>query len=401
MQRLREGKLALMLALLRAGLLAILLVAEETVDRRVLDSERFEIVFAVAVVYSLITIALSVRARDRPPGGWLPYAALDLACLAALTYESGGGLSQLRYAYSVIPVAVAFLGRPRQVVYASSTVIVVYLVVALVYPDADGDPLPGEIVVQALFLGWRAALALALSIALTSQRDRITGLATSRQVLVAQLQQTEEGERRRLAELLHDEPVQNLLACSHELARAERGQVGALLTAQEIVRDTTQQLRRAIMTLHPRALEQSGVEVALDQVAEELGRRAGTPIVVRADLAAGTELHDPALVFALGRELLTNAAKHAYGTRIELDLRCEPDGALSVTVSDDGLGFDASDLPRLLAAGHLGLVSVRERVEASGGRMSIETAPGEGTSVRVDLPVASLDASTGDAALLR
>jgi two-component system, NarL family, sensor kinase len=392
-----EGRVALMLALLRVGLLAIVLVAEETVDRQRLDSERFELTFAVALAYALFTVGLGIRRAEKPPGGWVRYTALDLAFLGALTYESGGGLSQLRYTYSVIPVAVAFLGRTRQVAYASAATIGVYLLVAIAYPDAEEDPLPGEILVQGLFLGWRATLALALSVALTSRNERIDGLARARQALVAQLQGAEEGERRRLAEALHDEPVQNLLACSHELARVERGQPEALATAQEIVLDTTRQLRRMIVALHPRALEHLGVEAALRQVAEDLGRRASTPIAVHVEEGSSETCPDPALAFALGRELLANAAKHAQATWIALDLQGGEEGSMTITVSDNGVGFEPSDLSQALAEGHLGLASVRERVEAQGGRLRIDTALGHGAVVCVTLPANPPNVSSGQA----
>src|SRR3712207_6726154 len=114
--------------------------------------------------------------------------------------------------------------------------------------------------------------ATLLSLVLTHRADEIAKLATSRGRLVAQALDAEDLARRRLAEALHDEALQNLLAARHEIG------VGAGADVDLVVRgldETVTQLREAVFDLHPYLLEQAGLGVALRAVAERAARRGG------------------------------------------------------------------------------------------------------------------------------
>jgi two-component system NarL family sensor kinase len=91
------------------------------------------------------------------------------------------------------------------------------------------------------------------------------------------------------------------------------------------------------------------------------------------------------MVFALGRELLTNASKHARAHRIELRLTKQRP-TLTLTVTDDGTGIPEGREQEALRHGHVGLAATRERVEALGGTLHIDTVPGKGTTVTTTLP---------------
>ena len=87
-------------------------------------------------------------------------------------------------------------------------------------------------------------------------------------------------------------------------------------------------------------------------------------------------------LFRIAQEALNNAAKHSSAKRITVDLE-ERDGELVLSVSDDGKGFDPANAPR----GRWGMTTMRERAEAAGGRLAVDSAPGSGTTVRATLPL--------------
>jgi two-component system NarL family sensor kinase len=92
------------------------------------------------------------------------------------------------------------------------------------------------------------------------------------------------------------------------------------------------------------------------------------------------------LVFSLIRELVTNAAKHSRAGRVAVRVAGAND-CVRVEVRDDGVGFDPDDLSASVAGGHIGLAAAAERTEGARGSMTIVSAPGEGTDIRVELPL--------------
>ncbi|MFL5819929.1 MAG: sensor histidine kinase [Solirubrobacteraceae bacterium] len=218
--------------------------------------------------------------------------------------------------------------------------------------------------------------------------QRIADLAASRQRLVVQAIDAEERERRRLSERLHDEAIQDLLAAKQELAEAKVGDPRGVPRAQLALDSVLGQLRGAVFDLHPRVLEQSGLASALTAVAEQQGRIGGFQTELNIDpRAAG--LCDR-LVFAVSRELLTNIAKHARARIAEVQI-CREGAAVVVTVRDDGCGFEEESRYAAIRSGHIGLASIAERVEATGGRFELNTSPGEGSCLRAILPVTDMD----------
>ena len=196
-----------------------------------------------------------------------------------------------------------------------------------------------------------------------------------------------ERERTRLADALHDAPVQNLIAARHDLRRAER--YGRLSTASRACHDAIDDtvmgvLREEIFKLHPHVLDHAGSSAALEQVARRHERDADYPRGCSTSTRGRPEAHGDFL-FALGRELLGNAAKHAQPHEIRMALSRDPAG-VTLNVADDGCGIPDGRLRQALMDGHVGLAAVRERVAALGGTLSIDSAAGRGTAVRVSLP---------------
>jgi two-component system NarL family sensor kinase len=189
--------------------------------------------------------------------------------------------------------------------------------------------------------------------------------------LVAQVMDAEAQGRRRIAQLIHDDSLQTLLAANQELIEAAPGRA-QVERAHEVVEATIARLREAMLALHPVTLEQGGFELALGAVARQAARRGGFDISIHLDPAAiGTS---DELLLSIARELLTNAARHSGAANVEVSLR---DGGETVEleVADDGSGIPAGRREEALAEGHIGLASVNERVRAADGEFELETSP--------------------------
>jgi signal transduction histidine kinase/CHASE3 domain sensor protein len=205
-----------------------------------------------------------------------------------------------------------------------------------------------------------------------------TELMASRARLVA----ASDEARRRFERDLHDGIQQRLVSLSLELRSAEAiaGSESTELVAQlsligEGFAEALDELRELARGIHPAILSEGGLVPALNALA----RRSAIP--VRLDLAVDERLADHVEVGAyyVVSEALTNAAKHAQASKVEVQAR-PSDGVLALTIGDDGVG--GADPAR--GSGLTGLV---DRVEALGGTIAITSPPGQGTSLRVELPL--------------
>jgi signal transduction histidine kinase len=195
-------------------------------------------------------------------------------------------------------------------------------------------------------------------------------------------------ERQKLARELHDSVSQALYGMSlgAHTARAllERDAQAAAEPLDYVISLADAglaEMRALIFELRPESLEIEGLVAALTKQADALRARHG--LAVEADLAqepeAGLEVKEA--LYRIAQEAMHNTVKHARATTIELRLAA-CDGRLLLDVIDNGRGFDADgSFP-----GHLGLVSMRERAARAGGTLSISSAPGNGTRVRVEAP---------------
>ena len=200
--------------------------------------------------------------------------------------------------------------------------------------------------------------------------------------LVAQVMDAEDQGRRRIAQLIHDDSLQTLLAANQELIEAAPGRA-QVERAHEVVEATIARLREAMMALHPVTLEQGGFEQALGAVARQAARRGDFEVAIEIEREAlGIE---DELMLAIARELLTNAARHSGATTVSVALRREPE-ALVLLVADDGSGIAPGRRDEALAQGHIGLASVNERVRAADGSFELESGA-DGTTTVARLPV--------------
>ena len=380
---------AVALALLRATLLVVIVLSEQLVEARRLAHSQFFVVLALASVYALADLARAFArvpwpltrafARARP--------SLDVLFLSGLAYTSGGAFSDARKAFFVIPLAAAFSESPRVTAKWSVIAVVAFTAQAILaagHPSGAQNDWQRMTINQDLYLAWTGAAATMLALALRRRSAYTRELAQSRQRLVTQAIESVERERTRLAGALHDSPVQNLIAARHDLRRAQRnGDPDSFRRLNDAIDTTVAQLREEIFHLHPHVLDHVGLGAALEQVARRCSEDAGAEVSVSIDPAA--EDGSRQVLFALGRELLGNAAKHAGAKRIAVSVRRSSD-LIILEVSDDGHGIPEGRVRRALLDGHIGLAAVRERAVALGGTLVIVSAPGAGTKVTVTLP---------------
>ena len=217
---------------------------------------------------------------------------------------------------------------------------------------------------------------------LRAELDEARAELADRRQFVTRVMDAENRARRRIAQLIHDDALQSLLAANQELMEAAPGRAG-VTRAHEVVSGSIADLREALLALHPVTLEQGGLEQALAAVARQAERQGGFRVSVELDPEAVAR-HDE-LVLALARELLTNATRHSGAGSVSVRLAAEGDAVL-LEVADDGSGMEPSRPRDALASGHIGLASVVQRVEDAGGEFTMDTAPGEGTRVAIRLP---------------
>jgi signal transduction histidine kinase len=211
--------------------------------------------------------------------------------------------------------------------------------------------------------------------------------------LVRRLIQTSEEERARLAAELHDGPVQGLSALGYELHRivrrvdptAEADTSAMLDDVQRQLGTEVRRLRTVMTELRPAALDEQGLAAALRDHAASFASQTGLPCEVDIAFEGRLAPEHETILFRVAQEALANIAKHAKAatTRVVLDDR---DHGVTLTVADDGIGFAPERIAAFAKQGHFGLVGMRERVEMAGGRWSVRSAPGGGTTVTATLP---------------
>jgi signal transduction histidine kinase len=197
-------------------------------------------------------------------------------------------------------------------------------------------------------------------------------------------------ERNRLARELHDAVSQKLFglvltaeAASTLLARDADAAGEQVSRLGELAQEALEELRGLIFELRPASLEEEGLAATLRKEVAMLERVHEHPIEVRITGGAQAAPETEGEVLRIAGEALNNALRHADAERIELRLQGR-DGRLTLTVADDGVGFDP-DAPGLRSR-RLGLTSMEERARALGGTLAVVSRPGEGTTVTLEVP---------------
>jgi two-component system, NarL family, sensor kinase len=366
---------------LRVLALAILFIAAIIGDRARLDRPGFWYALACSAAWTAVAAILSTRHRALPD--WV-LASVDLAVLCLLIFLSGGAYAQARKAFFVVPVMAALFGRPRTTAIWAGLATAAYVATVAAHPDTEGPNGLEVISSHALYLllvGGAAVVVSGLAARrLVFEQELIASLrALNNQAAVA-----EQETRRELAYALHDHAVQNLLAAARDVRRAESGDAESAERIRTMLRGTVDQLRGTIADLHPYTLDHAGLRAALEQLAAGSAERSGVPVYVAVE--PGAEGHHDVLLFNALRELLRNAERHARADHIHLSVAVLG-RELVARAHDDGHGLPPGGPPEEVRRGHIGLASVRERVQAAGGRFSISSAQPGGTIAELRLPL--------------
>ena len=199
-----------------------------------------------------------------------------------------------------------------------------------------------------------------------------------------------EEEAQRIAHALHDEAAQ-LLATVHVALAGLSGDLSPpaqrrLEEIRGLLDRVESELRRLSHELRPTMLDDLGLVPALQFLAEGVAKRTGVAVAVTGSTQGRLPSRVETALYRIVQEALTNAARHAHATHVEVRIRLEPQ-AIGCSVADDGVGFDAA---AVLAPGGrhgLGLVGIRERLDPIGGALPVTSAPGAGTRSSVTVPL--------------
>jgi signal transduction histidine kinase len=226
------------------------------------------------------------------------------------------------------------------------------------------------------------------------REQRVVDLAKTEalQRLSARLVHAQEEERRTIARELHDEVGQAFTAIKLELSVAERalgqnaGAIRALDDVRAIADRALQGVRDLSHLLHPALLDDIGLLPALERQLQQFSRRTGIRTELLQDgmdvrLASDAEL----CLYRVAQEALTNIGRHAEASSCRIYLE-RMSSTVVMTVEDDGKGFPAAAGGGNLEERGLGLLSIRERVTDLDGRFRVDSAPGRGTRLTVELP---------------
>jgi two-component system NarL family sensor kinase len=270
--------------------------------------------------------------------------------------------------------------------------VAVFAIAVLVVPAGIRDEVPAEGAELAFYESVFAIAALATALMVGRLRtaesaSRLRARGVSRRTI-----QAESEVRRRVAEAIHDGPVQELIGLDMVLSAARRAsEEGDTTRALEMIAEAhglakrnIQALRDEIVDLGPYAFEELAFDTAIENCLPTWKRRYGFEV-----LATLQRLRLPPEVagdlFRITQEAVVNAGRHAQADAVSISLRTV-EGELELRITDDGRGFGDGDPLSVAEPGHLGLASMRERAELLGGRLNVDTSQ-RGTRVLVRVPL--------------
>jgi two-component system NarL family sensor kinase len=340
---------------------------------------------AVLGLFVLWSAALLATARRHPDRALHPLVpAVDFGLLLALELVVPEALGGVRIAALFLIAAHAhFQGERRGVIIAVAGSVSLVLGSAI-----RGDaPVESDVLgfYEAVFLLASLATALVVGLLRTSESaSRLRARELSRRTMQADSQ-----VRRRVADSIHDGPVQELIGLDMILSAASRETSpetaeGLIEEARDLVSRNIRALRDEIVELGPYAFQEMSFDTAIENCLPVWQRRFGFEVrlaIERVELTpemAGD-------LFRIAQEAVVNAGRHAEATRVELSLR-SIGRQIELRVADNGHGFNGSQPLAPAEPGHLGLASMRERAELMDGELEIESSD-RGTRVLVRAPL--------------
>ncbi|GAO12453.1 GAF domain-containing sensor histidine kinase [Streptomyces lydicamycinicus] len=260
-------------------------------------------------------------------------------------------------------------------------------------PVADGDEILG-----ALFLANKRCPKPAGGCGFTEEDERLLGILaqhaaialTNARLYERSRELTIAGERARLAHELHDAVAQKLfslrLTAQAATALVDRDPARAkdeLHQVAALAAEAADELRAAVIELRPAALDEDGLVATLRSQAQVLDRAHSARVTFEAHGLRALPAAQEEALLRVAQEALHNALRHSGAKTVEVSLVRDGQGAL-LRIADDGCGFDPRAVRR--AGRHLGLVSMRDRAGGVGGKLTVESEPGKGTAVEMEVP---------------
>ncbi|WP_368498878.1 sensor histidine kinase [Herbiconiux sp. A18JL235] len=344
------------------------------------------------------------RPRRLPALAWLLTLSVLWLALLVLTPEA---------AYLVFPLFFLYLhllgriGGPIAVAVVTATAVVALALHGGWSVGGVVGPMVGAGVAVLIGLGYRALAREA------AERERLVAelLAARDRIAASERESGALAERARLARDIHDTVAQGLSSIQLLLHAAERADpdgpgIAHIRLARETAAADLAETRRFIRELSPPALENQGLAGALRRLADTQWATDG----VRVEIVApeGVELPMPVqtALLRIAQGAVANIVQHARASRATITLEilaagpAQGERMLRLTVIDDGVGFDPEAVARARAGGRtdsFGLRATRERVEQLGGTLLVDSAPGRGTRLVVDLAIEPVAAAAGTA----
>lgn len=211
------------------------------------------------------------------------------------------------------------------------------------------------------------------------------------------MMEIQEEARKKLARDLHDGPTQSIAAIAMRVNFArrlmERDQNAAsdeLQKIEDLARRTTKEIRHMLFTLRPLVLESQGLTAAFESMADKMRETYDQNVLVSVDpdLIPELEMGKQGVIFYIAEEAVNNARKHAIASHIWIRLKRVQEDLALLEIEDDGEGYDVDAVDASYEhRGSLGMVNMRERAELLSGILKIESAKGQGTRVRVLIPL--------------
>ncbi|MBS0171254.1 MAG: PAS domain S-box protein [Nitrospira sp.] len=222
-------------------------------------------------------------------------------------------------------------------------------------------------------------------------------------VLSRRLMEIQESERRAIARDLHDEIGQALTAIKLNLREIRtlpnsESVENQIVDSLEILGQVLQHVRSLALDLRPALLDELGLGPALRWYVRRQAERAGWDALVSPEGLTGRPSPEVEIAcFRLAQEALTNVARHAQASKVEVRLEHSPQ-ALTLVIRDNGVGFDVETVRTGARAGtSVGLSGMEERVQLAGGKVTITSAPAAGTEIRASFPTEMASESRGEA----
>jgi signal transduction histidine kinase len=214
----------------------------------------------------------------------------------------------------------------------------------------------------------------------------------------ARMMEVQEEGQKKLARDLHDGPTQSVAAIAMRvnftrrlLERDPKAAGDELFKIEDLARRTTKEIRHMLFTLRPLVLESSGLVAALQSMADKMKETYAQNVVVEAEpaIVEMLEIGKQAVLFYITEEAVNNARKHAEAQQITVRLKPSPrENVALLEVQDNGVGFDVGAVDAGYEnRGSLGMVNMRERAQMLNGLLKLESKVGQGTRIRVWVPL--------------